>query len=795
MNVDDLSVLPPSQRFFAGGDRSVRGYRYQRLGPTDAAGAVVGGRYLVTASAEVDYLFFRNYGAAVFYDAGNAGERAVAGRQTQRRHGHAVAHARRHAADRHRASARRPRRGLSAALEHRVRLMKRPLMKRMLWKASLALGVLLLAVVVAAGGLLLWAARSESGLRFVWQRVAPLLPEGISVAAVEGRLAGPLVLAGITVQTDALEVRVERVELRWQPRALLRRVVRIERLDVRGVDVVRLPAEQPASPSEPFRLPESVELPVDVQRRRRFRRNAALPLESERGAVVDRARERRGQLRRERARAPRARRARPGLRRVGRRARRAARLVRDERAARLGRAARRVPEARGSTRVSGNLELLAIEQRVEPPYDARVDLRVHDALAALRLDGEVALTVQPAAFGVEQVPAETVGATLQLRGTPRALDVTGRVELTGGEAGGAAADFAAAVRAATRSRSASLAVADARSSAALQASGRVAVGGEQPVLELDATWAQLQWPLRGKPQVASESGSLRLKGTPHDYAVALDGNLALADGTNGQVRVSGTGNAEALALDRVDIEALRGRIAGRMNVRWAPSLSGALELTGTALDPGVVLPDWPGQVDARVHAQAALEGESLTVELHALEADGRLRDRPLELRARGGYAASALRIDAFTLRSGATDATARGTAGKELALEWQVESPALGEAVAGASKARSRRAASCAAHASGRTSSVEARGQALRFMGSAVEDLELTADVDVAGQAHSSLALNVSRREGGGRRDCGVALDRRGQRRTTRSRAGERRRARATRRLQLSGAVDAAWTA
>jgi translocation and assembly module TamB len=134
----------------------------------------------------------------------------------------------------------------------------------------------------------------------------------------------------------------------------------------------------------------------------------------------------------------------------------------------------------------------------------------------------------------------------------------------------------------------SLAVKDAQSSAALKASGRVAVGGEQPVLDLDATWAQLQWPLRGKPQVASESGSLRLKGTPHDYTIALDGGLALADGTNGQVRVSGAGNAEALALDHVDIEALRGRIAGRMNVRWAPSLSGAIELSGTALDPGVV---------------------------------------------------------------------------------------------------------------------------------------------------------------------------------------------------------------
>jgi translocation and assembly module TamA len=72
MDVDDLSRLVPSQRFFAGGDRSVRGYEYEKLGPTDATGAVVGGRYLATANVEFDYLFFRNYGAAVFYDVGNA---------------------------------------------------------------------------------------------------------------------------------------------------------------------------------------------------------------------------------------------------------------------------------------------------------------------------------------------------------------------------------------------------------------------------------------------------------------------------------------------------------------------------------------------------------------------------------------------------------------------------------------------------------------------------------------------------------------------------------------------------
>ena len=229
-----------------------------------------------------------------------------------------------------------------------------------------------------------------------------------------------------------------------------------------------------------------------------------------------------------------------------------------------------------------------------------------------------------------------------------------------------------------------------------------------------------------------------------------------------------------------------------MNVRWAPSLSGAVELTATALDPGVVLPDWPGQVDARVHAQAALDGESLTVELQRLEADGRLRNRPLELRARGTYAASALRIDAFTLRSGATNATARGTAGKELALEWEVESPALGQLwpeLEGALSARGElRGPPERPHVG-----VEARGQALRFMGNAAEELELTADVDVSGQAHSSLALNV--------RDARVAdvaiaelrltgegnAARHALELTTTTSAGDAS-------VQLGGAVDAAWT-
>ena len=72
MAVEDFAELPTTERFYAGGDRSVRGYKYQTLGPTDESGENTGGRYLLTGSVEADYLIWKKWGAALFIDAGNA---------------------------------------------------------------------------------------------------------------------------------------------------------------------------------------------------------------------------------------------------------------------------------------------------------------------------------------------------------------------------------------------------------------------------------------------------------------------------------------------------------------------------------------------------------------------------------------------------------------------------------------------------------------------------------------------------------------------------------------------------
>ena len=77
---DDISFIPPSLRYFAGGDQSIRGYSYQELGPyidyTNSDGGisrqVVGGRYLAIGSLEYQYYLTPTWRVASFVDAGNA---------------------------------------------------------------------------------------------------------------------------------------------------------------------------------------------------------------------------------------------------------------------------------------------------------------------------------------------------------------------------------------------------------------------------------------------------------------------------------------------------------------------------------------------------------------------------------------------------------------------------------------------------------------------------------------------------------------------------------------------------
>ncbi|MCG8707353.1 outer membrane protein assembly factor [Brenneria sp. 4F2] len=72
IETNNFSRVPPSLRFFAGGDRSIRGYKYKSISPRDGDDKLTGASKLATGSLEYQYNVTGKWWGAVFVDSGEA---------------------------------------------------------------------------------------------------------------------------------------------------------------------------------------------------------------------------------------------------------------------------------------------------------------------------------------------------------------------------------------------------------------------------------------------------------------------------------------------------------------------------------------------------------------------------------------------------------------------------------------------------------------------------------------------------------------------------------------------------
>ncbi|WP_422135685.1 MULTISPECIES: autotransporter assembly complex protein TamA [unclassified Endozoicomonas] len=70
--INDVSKIPPSIRFFTGGDQTVRGYDYESIAPKDDNDKLTGAKYMTALGVEYNYQFLEHWRAAVFVDYGTA---------------------------------------------------------------------------------------------------------------------------------------------------------------------------------------------------------------------------------------------------------------------------------------------------------------------------------------------------------------------------------------------------------------------------------------------------------------------------------------------------------------------------------------------------------------------------------------------------------------------------------------------------------------------------------------------------------------------------------------------------
>lgn len=207
--------------------------------------------------------------------------------------------------------------------------------------------------------------------------------------------------------------------------------------------------------------------------------------------------------------------------------------------------------------------------------------------------------------------------------------------------------------------------------ARLSASGSLGLMGESSALT--ATVQDAQWPLQGVATVRVPELTVTARGVltdgPLDAALTLQGALRtavddkpLGFDLDGALRLQPHG----LHIERLQLVSRNGggSLLAQGDAVWQPALGVEAVVELRKLNPGVLLPDWKGQLNGRFEAHTQRVKGVPQVRFTAALKDSTLRGYPLQLDLRGLAALQGetqqLQIDALTLTSGGARLTAAG---------------------------------------------------------------------------------------------------------------------------------------
>jgi translocation and assembly module TamB len=590
-----------------------------------------------------------------------------------------------------------------------------------------------------------------------------MLPGELTVGSQRGPLIGPLELRDVRYRTDAMDVRIQHVQLAWHPRKLRRRQLDVERLHAEGIRVV-LPAAK-EDETKDGRLVD-IHLPVNLIIRDALIRDVeivragqapfrldviALDGRSERLRDVVHVRSLRvdGPIFRLRAQGD----LNPvGAYPVNLRAQ----ATYDD---------RQYPPFVISGAFTGTLEKLGVDARLAQPFDAHVTGSVLAPMRELKMD----LAAQVRNFEAQEINPEWPVARIT-RGN---VKIQGRLDnfVSEGQVSGSYEGYGsgqADYRLARRGEDFFFEYLNLKTEdgADLSAKGTVGTGSEDFELDLIADWHRLSWPLQGgAPVVVSRSGEAKIKGTLTDYRLDLDAHLAGPSIPPGRWVLAGRGNKERMSVRSLRGDVLRGRVAAAGTIAWKPAVSWRVKLSGAGINPGALYPDWPGSLAFAAVSDGVLRGGGPYGRVDLTDLGGNLRGNPVAGRMRLELAGNRYRLPRLDLRSGSARVSAAGAFTEDAAnLDWRLEAPNLGEALpaAGGSVIAQGNLAGPWKAPRIRT---QASGDSFVFRTYTVQTLTLAADVDLGSNGPVLIDLDATNVGAGERRFDTVTLDGRGTRR------------------------------
>lgn len=544
-------------------------------------------------------------------------------------------------------------------------------MKRLL-TAVVALGLI---AAIAAGLTALFY--TESGLQWAYARAQRLLPGQLAVERLTGRLAGPLTIAGLRYENDALIIRADRVALAWRPGRLVDGVLAIDSLAVDGLDVTVKPG--PARSGGGF----DVDLPMAVELRRfdaapvAWSHPGTGPVTLDSLSFAAAARDAAVTLTALHLAAPAV-----TLDAAGRLPLNARDALQLE--LRADAVVRDKPVA-GAGTLSGTWDSIAADLRLTQPLGLTATARIDTGLGArgkaaprwqLRAAAEPFV---PATLLPQAPPGRISDAVLQAEGSGAVFSADGKLTWHDARHGDWAVSLSAA-RDGTRWTLPQFRIQSARGTTAIggRAQAQVEAGAVHTLL-VEANWRDLAWPPDGTGRVSSPHGTLRVEGDLARYDFTLAGALQPPQAPPLTLTLSGQGDRNGVRVDALAADWLDGAWSGQGTLAWSPTPHWDLALAARHANPGALRKGFDGKLDLAGRLQGEYADAALALRVEVDELAGTLRGYPLSAHARIALQQGELRIEDLQLRSGRATLAGNARFGAQWQLDWRLDAPELAE--------------------------------------------------------------------------------------------------------------------
>jgi len=510
---------------------------------------------------------------------------------------------------------------------------------------------------------------TQWGLERTYELVQHSIPGKLSIQSLQGKLVGPIKLTGVNYINDEININLDRLELDWRPISLFKGTFRLNKLDAHGLSI-KLTDTSGADDSKP---PPSFALPLAIDVLDARLTKAHIITEQQQPFLIKQiilqgtARDNSVHLARLTIETERFDLTTDG--KVGLDNTHPVELHTIW-AARFN----DFTELKGIGNFTGSLARLELKQTIKQPG---LDVALHGFLTNVMSNLGWNLSLDVKQFNTQKLatswPRLSTHGKLTSNGRLDGFTVSGNLVSSLPEQGSLQSIFEINAKPEVWHLT-TLKARHTPTNGTLHASGEWRPGPDLGTLLLSGGWNQLVLPLSPTSKthrLSSNTGNFSLSGGLNNYKFEVNADLAGQQLPFMQLKLIGRGNQRQVKISDITALTLDGNVTGSAIASWDPQVKWETTLLAQKINPAIHWRDWPGQLNAQLHAYSKKTKDDLIngIELKALT--GNLRGYPVD--AHGSMAWGNKRFNINDIRLNIGDSQLVMSGGRKEAWNLQAE--------------------------------------------------------------------------------------------------------------------------